>query len=712
MKVMYIGDKGDFSRVMIRWLNKAEHDVFFLAQEDLPKERKERLKYHFFQLSDHIETIEEIFDSVRPEAVVFAGIAYMKDEWSLLQQSYLSCLAVILEECVKAKVERFVYLSSTQVYGEGESYITEKSKCFPQVIKGIWQMQGEDLLMLYHEQFGIKSAVLRCAPVFSDTCQEDGDDFLSRRMRRVKSGEDIQLERDSYCYTVYISDVADAVCRVLDTRETVVYNVAGQEPVKESRLYGLLCQMAGVTAEVSLHNEALLKMISSEKIRKDLEWTDFKNLERMLEDGSIAFEKKTVIKEEKKRKKKSMTEGVRKTLENIAVFFVFFAMSYICQSHSLFSKIDWLIIYVVTASLIWGVKQSALAVLLAGAAHLWIHGIGGSFVSFYSYAENILMVVEFMFLGITVGYGMDMLRENIREKEMDMELLHSEHLELKEINRENVVIKNEYEKRLLDSKKSLPRLYSILRNVNVLEPDKILMEILNVIAEMLGTNTVAVYTCNPGSPYLRLVTSLNEASVLSGNSWNLNDTPDIRDTVLDDRIYSGNVLRGEAAYAAPITCDGKCLAVVLVKEVPFESNNLYQKNLLRTLLLLITEAMAKAIEYENRVKAEWYVGNTTILNKEKFIHQLRLEQEKKENGFAEYQVLKIETGKQNIEAVYNQIASMFRSNDYLGTDGSGGLYVILGNADKDGSRFVIGRLKEKGITAASHEFQTLEGLDE
>ena len=63
---------------------------------------------------------------------------------------------------------------------------------------------------------------------------------------------------------------------------------------------------------------------------------------------------------------------------------------------------------------------------------------------------------------------------------------------LKEINDQNVLLKNEYEKRVLDAKTSLPKLYSIVQRINVLDSNRIFMEVLTVIKELINTETVAV----------------------------------------------------------------------------------------------------------------------------------------------------------------------------------------------------------------------------
>ena len=141
--------------------------------------------------------------------------------------------------------------------------------------------------------------------------------------------------------------------------------------------------------------------------------------------------------------------------------------------------------------------------------------------NFYSYAQSVLTVVEFVFFGVAVSYTVDMLREEVRDTRRGYEMASNDFRELKAINAQNVVIKNEYEKRLLDSKESIPHLYSLIERLMVLSPDRIFLEILHVVAQLVETDTVAVYTVNPKSTYLRLVNALNDASSMGGKSGTL-----------------------------------------------------------------------------------------------------------------------------------------------------------------------------------------------
>ncbi len=204
-----------------------------------------------------------------------------------------------------------------------------------------------------------------------------------------------------------------------------------------------------------------------------------------------------------------------------------------------------------------------------------------------------LAVMEFVFVGLMVSYTANMLREDARSVRQDLEMLKEEYEDLKDINEENVLIKNEYEQRLLTSKSGFPKLYGLISRLMVQEPDRILLEAMQVISELVRTDTVAVYHGQAGSPWLRLVGALSESSVMDGKSWNLSDSPKICDAVMRGELYQGEFGSGEPAIVMPIVCQDVPEAVVLIKKLPYECETLYHINLLKTMSLLLRRRMEK-----------------------------------------------------------------------------------------------------------------------
>lgn len=697
MKVMYIGGYDELSKSFIERMDKEGYDIYFLSDKNFSGKFFKVLKYKYYKLSESSGMTELVFSSVLPDIVVFAGVDYMNTLRVGSEEKYLSILAEVLEQCSKYNVKKIVYLSSYEVYGVQEGVISEENKIMPDTSKGLIYAEGEYMVSLYKKRYEFQSVILRSTEVYSERCSSESNDFLSSLIKEVKSQSVVNLKKDEILQPIHVSDYVDAIKRGIESGYDGVYNVSGEFEISKGELLSIIAKSFDKKLEVKLERNAELRNISNIKIHKELEWTDFKNLTRLL-DGKKIFYCENKVKANNKEKK-NMPSAIRITIENIIVFAIFFLLYYICDVHILFSKIHWLFIYVVLVSLFMDIRQSALSVILASAAYLFMQDISiFEMANFYSYAESVLMIIEFVFLGISISYTSDMLKENLEERNRNLKMMKCEFEELKEINKENVAIKMEYEKRILDSKSGLPKLYAVINKLMVVQPERIFMEILHVIAETINTKTVAVYMVNGDSSYLRLINALNEESIISGKSWNLNQYPKIKKAIKKGELYQGNVWDKEPAVVLPIFYQSKCISVILIKSLDFENQSLYQINILRTLALLITESIMRAIEYENYTRSRRYIEGTDILSSDEFKNNVLLAKEKKDKQLADYCILKLNNS-QDLKGTYERVSSSFRMTDYFGLGKDEKVYVLLNNTSEEDCLFVLKRLKEKEIMA-------------
>lgn len=503
---------------------------------------------------------------------------------------------------------------------------------------------------------------------------------------------------DDALQPLHVSDFVDGIKRIMDFGKQDIYNVTGSYTISKKQLYKIVQDKTAEKQDIVWQESQGNSAADNSRIKNELEWTDFRKLEEQLTADEITFirkkEKKTVKREH------SFPTGLRKTLENMAVFAVFFGACGASASHSLFSQIDWLTIYVILISVFMGIRQSALAVILASGGFLYLQDLSIlEMTNFYSYAGSVLQIMEFLFLGLAVSYTTDMLREDLRDLHRELEVRNDDYEELKKINDENVMIKNEYEGRILDSKSGFPRLYRVINHLMVLQPDKILSEIVHITSEMMHTDTVAVYLVKENGPYLRLANALNEKSAWGGKSWNISEFPEIQACLKVGELYEGDIWKGEPSIVLPIRYQGICIAAVLIKSLPYESCSLYHRNLLKTLSLLLQEAVGRAMDYEKLTREELYVDGTDILKPEAFRQNVELAREKEERQLANYCVAQlIYSGDWN--EAYKVLAEKLRTTDYLGLGGDGNLYVLLNNTGTEDIKYLQNRLEESHITVA------------
>lgn len=699
MKILYVGADDILGRYFLERMGKEEYEVFFVAKNNFIKKERKGLNYKYYQLTHNFESIFQILKSISPEYIVYAGQEYVSENWEIRNNNYLDLFNYILENSRELNLNRIILLSSFEVYGKSKGTMNEKTPFCPISKRGMIEAEGEYLLNLYGTRDALPYSIIRCTSVYNEVCSGEGKDFLSSMYQNVIANQEIDMKENEFLFPLHIGDLVDAIKRVIENKDNGSFNLASSFGISQKKLYELIAECINKELKIHCLSEPEEVNYDISKATNELGWIDFKKLEDLLSNRQIKFVTDEII-ESKKAQKESSTE-IRKTMENIFVFSVFFVGYFFTKDHTLFSQINWMLLYVSSISLIMGIRQSALAVALACVASLFALDLNiFEMTNFYSYAEILLLVIQYVFFGISISYSSDMVKEKLRESERKRNMVEEELQELKEINIQNLTIKNEYEKRILDSKMSITQLYSIVSKIMVLNPERVFMEILEVISDLFKTQTVAIYMQNGENPHLRLLIAYNDDSTMGGKSWNISESEPIQDAIKKEIVFNGNVWENEPAIVVPISKQEKGMAVLVIKKLGFEQQSLYYMNLLRTLLILIKDAVDKALAYENLIKAEMYVGETGVLISKEFHNIIQIAREKYKKHNAEYSIIEIETNG-NLKDAYFKADRFFRTTDYFGTNDEGRLFVLLGNTGTQEREFVLQRLEKADIVARS-----------
>ena len=696
MKIVYIGAADALAEAMAERMGQEGNDVYLLSDKALPQRPKGVSSHHFYRRPRKGEAFGKLLCSIAPDCVVFAGNSYINSAQEEAEDDDVALLARTLRTAAAFPRVRFLLLSSTEVYGNTEERADESAECTAVSERGIRFIREEQLVNIYHRQHGMNAVILRASQLYTDRPKESGGDFLSRIFTAAVKAEGPVA--DGLLQPLHVSDFVDAVKRAASGGEQYVYNVCGSAEIPVRRLFQLACwQQDFQEPEIRWEKPASVTLADSSLIRQELGWSDFRNVEEQLKKGEIAYERSK--KKNRGKKKWAIPTDLRQMVENLVLFEAFFLLTSLCGSNTVFSQINWLMIYVILISTFYNIYQSALAAVLASGGYLYLQGLSLlEMASFYNYAETVTAFMQFISLGLLVSYTTSTLRQEVWSVRLDLGMLREEYEDLKAVNDENVLIKNEYEERLLMSKTGFPKLYDLVSRLMVQEPDRILMETMQVISELVRTDTVSVYQGKAGSPWLRLVGALSDSSVMDGKSWNLTDFPRIYHAVARGELYQGELGSGEPAAVLPVVCRDAPVAVVLIKTLPYECETLYHVNLLKTLSLLLRDAMEKALQYEELSRAERYVEGTDVLRPEAFRKRVVLAGEKAEKCVAAYCVMELVYPDSLAEAAA-MAGRMLRVTDCLGTDGEGRLFALLNNTGPENLEYLQDRLLTCGIEA-------------
>jgi nucleoside-diphosphate-sugar epimerase len=185
---LQVNNLGAFSNV-IGDPNKAFY--LYLINERLRLLNENDIPLHVIDARDYHALTRTLLD-IQPEIVVqLAAIAHAnrsnKDPFSTFDHSFRT-LENALDYCrsPEVKVSRFIYFSSSMVYGnfEGEA-AREDRRCEPMGIYGALKYGGERLVIAYNQVFGLPYTIVRPSALYGERCvsRRVGQAFIENALR-------------------------------------------------------------------------------------------------------------------------------------------------------------------------------------------------------------------------------------------------------------------------------------------------------------------------------------------------------------------------------------------------------------------------------------------------------------------------------------------------------------------------------------------------
>ncbi len=188
------------------------------------------------------------------------------------REVYVEGLKNVLE-ALAHRVGRWIYVSSTSVYGQQDGeWIDETSPTEPVRENGQICREAETLIerSFPSSEKSRRANILRLAGIY-------GPGRLLRRLSDLKAGLPIQGDPEGWLNLIHVDDAVQTILACEDRGEPgAVYLVSDDEPVRRRDYYSLLAELAGVElppfdpASTPRHVEGLGKRCSNRKIRQEL----------------------------------------------------------------------------------------------------------------------------------------------------------------------------------------------------------------------------------------------------------------------------------------------------------------------------------------------------------------------------------------------------------------------------------------------------------
>jgi nucleoside-diphosphate-sugar epimerase len=158
----------------------------------------------------------------------------------------------MLEAAVRSRPERFLYASSSSVYGDAPCYPTpETADCRPVSPYGMTKVATENLAAVYHRTWGVPVMGLRFFTAYGP--RQRPDMCFSRFFRAALTGQPLRILGDGHQlrdFTYFDDVVAGTLAAAEHGRPGRVYNLGGGNPVELLQVVALLERFLEQSVEV------------------------------------------------------------------------------------------------------------------------------------------------------------------------------------------------------------------------------------------------------------------------------------------------------------------------------------------------------------------------------------------------------------------------------------------------------------------------------
>ena len=214
-----------------------------------------RTRFHFVETSIREADWPVLLDGVT-HVFHLAAQAGVRASWgrdfSVYTELNIDSTQILLEACVARRLERFVYASSSSVYGDGvELPMREDARPRPVSPYGVTKLAAEHLCLLYQQTSGVPAVALRYFTVYGP--RQRPDMAFNRFLRAVAADEPIHLFGDgeqTRDFTFVEDAVAATVAAGLRGCPGAVYNIGGGSRVSMNDVLDVVAKVTGRRLDV------------------------------------------------------------------------------------------------------------------------------------------------------------------------------------------------------------------------------------------------------------------------------------------------------------------------------------------------------------------------------------------------------------------------------------------------------------------------------
>ncbi|MCD8129710.1 MAG: NAD(P)-dependent oxidoreductase [Lachnospiraceae bacterium] len=722
MDILLIGGGGNVTDAILEKLNKEGNRIYVLSGSSV---KKGEYKYVFEEYSFPYESssIKEILESVNPDVTIFMGAYDTNYDWGNAREEsvrYSAGLLNILMAYSLIKCGRFIYLSSEAVFGSScHNDISEDMSASAAGFESMVIAQGEELCQKYQSFPGLDIVILRMDHLCAvPTKKEEAVDVCSRMcVQALKTGVIEASERKKFSL-LYISDAVQFLYQIVETQEheRSLYHLSSSSEITEMDLAQMIQKELGrgVTIQDNTVGEEYRIVLSNEAFFEEFHARIFNSTYAVVSAiaSYVRKHKKIFLEQEDQGlwfagRFRQTVLGVARAalpfLENMICFVPFFMLNNRATGSQYFAKLDFYLLYVLLFALVYGQQQATFSAIMAVAGYFFRQMYTRSGFEVIMDYDTYVWAAQLFIVGLAVGYLRDQLNVIRKENEEREEYLSGQVSDIQNINTSNVRIKNVLEGQLVNHNQSIGKVYEITSQLEQYAPEEVMFYAAEVIARLLESKDVAIYTVANKS-YARLFSSTSAKARELGNSIRYDEMGELYESVMKREVYVNKGQTEKYPLLANGIFEGEELQLILmIWGIPWERLNLSLGNLLKVTGYLIQNAVLRANRYQKALESERFMEGTKILEKSAFTSLVKAYLTAQKKGLTECALILLPAAGEQLAAMGEKAGKLVRRSDYLGELEDGRLYVLLSNTNREGAQIVISRFREIGVEAVLQE---------
>ena len=722
MKALITGGYGFIgSHVADRFL-KEGYEVFIIDNLSSGTIDNISFKHKGYQLSVDDPKCEEIFRSTHFDVVIHmaAQVSVFESVRNPGQDAKSNILGLLnmLTLAQKYRVKRFIFASSEAVFGNRNGLLTEDDPCEPDSPFGISKWIGEYYCQKWNALYDLETMCFRLSNVYGPRQKPLGEGgVMATFMNQFFENRSLDIPGDGNQVGdfIYVEDVADAIFRASYTKLCGIYNLSSNQPVSINAITEIFKDWDISTRIIyseSREDDRNYSLLSNEKIKNELDWSPLYTVRKGLRrtyawwrDNNSAEQKNSPKTKVKNSKYLSLYTKVRPYVENLLVFAIISWL--ILTNHmSMYQSMNLGMFYITVIGIMYGNRQALLAVVLAicllVAERL---SEGREFLSLFYDTAFFFEVAIYLFVGLVVGYSFKRKKVVMNEQKARITELESHAHFLNDMYKEVREVKDELQNRILNSEDSFGKIHSVLKELEGLEPEKVISSTVSVVQKIMNAKNVSIFMLSKNQLYFRRIAQSQDLGASGINSLRVEESAFVQSILRDGKIFvNRNLDRSAPMMATPIYHHNKIVALITIDGMSFENFTLHHENLFSMTTEMISSALSRAFTFIEANKMNRYLPHTQILYKEVFQEIVSIKKRIRDKHHTPFLLLEgnVNSG-QSLTDYSLKLSALLRENDYMGRFTNEKVVILLSNTTEMNCKKIIERFEKNGIRMKKFE---------